>query len=271
VSRTASDPRAAIETLAGSLRSHGVADVELALVLGSGLGAFADELEDASSIPYAELDGMPESAVPGHAGRLVAGTCRGRRVLVQQGRVHLYEGWSPFEVTRAVRAFARVGVRAVLLTNASGGLHADWLPGTLMRVTDHVNLQGASPLFAGEAGAHNPYDVELGSALDRAAAAAGVELRSGVYVGMLGPTYETPAEVRLLQSLGGDAVGMSTVAEAAAARASGLRVAAISCVTNPGAGLSPGPVSHADVVEAGKRAAGAFRALLEHAVASLEL
>jgi purine-nucleoside phosphorylase len=252
--------------LAASLRAHDLEGAEVALVLGSGLGAFADALEGARAVPYAELDGMPTSGVPGHAGRLVLGEVGGVRVLCQQGRVHLYEGWSPAEVTRAVRAFAAVGCRGLILTNAAGGLRREWPPGTLMRVVDHVNRQGVSPLTADEAGTGSPYDEAAGAALDDAAADTGVRLERGVYAGNLGPAYETPAEVRMLARFGCDAVGMSTVCEALAGAAAGLRVCAVSCITNLAAGISAGPLSHDEVVETGLRAAGDFRALLEAAV-----
>ena len=261
--------RAATAALAEELRTRGVGDARVALVLGSGLGVFAERLAGARAIPYAELEGMPKSAVPGHAGQLVTGTVRGVQVVVQQGRVHLYEGWSAFEVTRAVRAFAELGIGALVLTNAAGGLRPEWTPGTLMRVSDHLALQGASPLFAGERGARQIYSAEAAGALDAAAAEAGVQLECGVYVGLLGPTYETPAEVDMLRWMGADAVGMSTVAEAAVGAANGMRVAAVSCVTNPAAGISPTPLNHDEVVEAGRAAADRFCALLEAAVPRL--
>ena len=261
--------RAGADRLAAELAEHGATGARLAFVLGSGLGAFADRLEDPLVIPGEALENLPKSAVPGHAGRIIVGSLQGARVLVQQGRVHLYEGWSAFEVTRAVRAFARLGVRGLVLTNAAGGLRAEWPPGTLMRVVDHLNLQGRAPLLPDEAGWGVPYDSGLGNGLDRAAEKADVALAQGVYAALLGPTYETPSEIRMLARFGADAVGMSTVAEAAAARAEGLRVAAVSCITNPAAGLSPTPLSHDEVVAAGKQAAEGFRRLLTCAVPEL--
>ncbi|MCY2959202.1 MAG: purine-nucleoside phosphorylase [Planctomycetota bacterium] len=258
-----------VERLTSSLRAHGVEGARVALVLGSGLGDFVDRVRGARAIPYASIDGMPQSSVPGHAGKLVVGDVGGVRVVVQQGRVHLYEGWSAHEVTRAVRAFGRLGVHALVLTNAAGGMKRAWPPPTLMRITDHVNLQGRTPLLPGEAGSGNPYDAELGAALDEAARASKVPLERGVYVGVLGPSYETPAEIRYLTAFGADAVGMSTVCEAQAGRAAGMRVAAISCITNLAAGLSPGPLNHAEVVEVGKQASQRFCDLLEAAVPRL--
>ena len=263
---TTAATRKEVAILAASLRGLGAEGARCALVLGSGLGAFAERLENARATPFAEIEGLPGSRVKGHAGRLVVGDLDGVRVVVQQGRVHLYEGWTVHEVTRSVRAFAALGIPGLVLTNAAGGLRPDWAPGTLARITDHVNMQGRTPLAAGQAGLGNPYDAALGEALERAAASADVALERGVYVGLPGPSYETPAEVRMLRDIGGDMVGMSTVAEAVAARAAGARVAAISLVTNPGAGLSAGPLSHDEVVAAGKKAAGRFTRLLEAAV-----
>lgn len=261
--------QSAVDTLAASLRAHGVEGARVALVLGSGLGSFAERVRDARAIAYSAIEGMPQSAVPGHAGRLVLGTVGGVQVVVQQGRVHLYEGWSAHEVTRAVRAFARVGVRALVLTNAAGGMRRAWTPPTLMRITDHVNLQGRTALWPGEESAANPYDSALGAALDEAATAARVPLQRGVYAGVLGPSYETPAEIRWLTAFGADAVGMSTVCEAQAAHAAGLKVAAVSCITNLAAGLAPGPLNHAEVVAVGQQAAQRFCDLLEAAVPRL--
>jgi purine-nucleoside phosphorylase len=260
---------AEVDRLAASLRAHGVEGARIALVLGSGLGEFATRVRPATTIPYDAIDGMPRSAVPGHAGKLVVGEVGGVRVVVQQGRVHLYEGWSAHEVTRAVRAFGAVGVRGLVLTNAAGGMRREWAPPTLMRISDHVNLQGRTPLLPGEGGSKATYDVELGEALDEAARASGVSLQRGVYAGVLGPSYETPAEIRFLRDFGADAVGMSTVCEAQAARAAGMRVVAISCITNPAAGFSAGPLNHAEVVEVGQRAAQRFCDLLEAAVPRL--
>lgn len=260
---------AQVSRLAASLARHGVENVEVAFVLGSGLGVFAERVEGARVIPYGEIDGMPMSSVPGHAGKLVVGEVAGVRVVAQQGRVHLYEGWSPDDVTRCVRALARCGVGRIVLTNAAGGLHKDWPPGTLMRIVDHVNLQSATPLAPSEAGFTTPWDAELGSVIDHAAAQRGLALVRGVYAGLLGPTYETPAEIRMLAWVGADAVGMSTVAEALAARASGMRVAGISCITNYAAGITQDVPNHEEVIEVGKRAAQRFCDLLEAATPEL--
>lgn len=265
----AATARASVEQLAASLRQHGIGEIDVTFVLGSGLGAFVERIERARAIPYGELDGMPVSAVAGHAGKLVVGEIAGRRVLAQQGRVHLYEGWSVHEVTRAVRAIASLGCRAFVLTNAAGGLHAQWQPGTLMAIRDHLNLQGATPLARDESGYACPYDDELRAALHVAAREIDLTLEEGVYAGLLGPSYETPAEIRMLREFGADAVGMSTVAEVLAARACVARVAGVSLITNQAAGISPHKLSHQEVIAAGKEAAGRFSALLERAVPRL--
>jgi len=259
-SAIALDPEA--EALAGELRERG-ARALVALVLGSGLGQFVERLEDPTVVAGEELEHLPQSAVPGHAGRIAWGRIGDVRVLVQQGRVHLYEGWSARDVTRAVRAFAALGIRGLILTNAAGGLRAEWPRGVLMRLQGHINLQFRAPLTRAEAGAATIYDPALGLALETAAQHTGVELKRGIYAAMLGPAYETPAEVRMVQRLGADAVGMSTVCEAAAARSAGMRVAAISCITNPAAGITDEKLRHEDVVAAGQAVAADFQRLLE--------
>jgi len=252
--------------LCASLESVGVKDAQVALVLGSGLGLLADEVEGARSISYEELDGMPSSAVPGHAARLVTGVLAGVPVVLQQGRCHLYEGRSAEEVSRCVRCFAELGVETVLLTNAAGGLHPEWGAPSLMRITDHINLQGETPLTRAERGCGTPYDADLGSVIDAAAADAGIELHTGVYAALCGPTYETHAEVRMLANFGADAIGMSTAQEALAAHAAGARVAAISCITNIAAGMSHAEPNHEEVLEAGRQAAEGFAGLVKAAL-----
>lgn len=253
-------------SLAREMAAAGLEGFDVLCVLGSGLGAFAERLDERRRVPFGELPSMPQSAVPGHAGEFCLGRLGSGRVLVQRGRVHLYEGWSPEAVTRSVRAAALLGARALLLTNAAGGLRKAWKPPTLMRVVDHLNLQHRTPLGPGEVGRGRPYDKEAGELLVRAAEEAGVELKKGVYAGTLGPNYETPAEIRLYDRMGADAVGMSTVAEALAGHASGLRVAAVSCITNPAAGVHKRPLSHAEVLAAGAAGAESFGRLLQQAL-----
>ncbi len=246
-----------------TLRSQGVADCELAIVLGSGLGVLVERVRDARSIPYADLEGMPKSSVPGHAGKLVIGTLGGKRVVLQQGRVHLYEGFAVEEVTRAVRAFAALGVPELVLTNAAGSLRLDAPPGTLMRITDHLDLQGKARLPRVQAQYGTPWDTTLGSELDAAARQVNQTVPQGVYAALLGPSYETPAEIRMLRKLGADAVGMSTVAEAIAAHGAGMRVCGVSCLTNYAAGITESVPNHEEVVEEGRKASQRFCDLLE--------
>jgi purine-nucleoside phosphorylase len=264
---TASDPQLA--ALVASLRAQRLVGPRIALVLGSGLGALADELDGARRVPFEELDGMPQSSVPGHAGALVSGSLGGVDVLVQQGRCHLYEGLDARDVTRAARAYAAVGVRVLVLTNAAGGLRPEWKPGTLMRVTDHINLQGAAPLASAERGYGTPYDGELGAELEHAAREAGGTLERGVYAALRGPSYETPAEIAMLRALGVDAVGMSTVLEALVGHATGMRVAALSLIANPAAGLASDVLEHEAVLAAGCAASERMVELLRRALPRL--
>lgn len=249
-------------TLEGLLGDH---RPRVLLTLGSGLGELAEEVSGARSIPFADAD-LPTSTVPGHAGRLVAGTLHGVPVLVQQGRVHLYEGLGASDVVACVRAAAEAGVETFVVTNAAGGLAPSMNPGDLMLIDDHLNLTGTTPLvgprFLDMASA---YDPQLRALAGDAAAGVGAELVRGVYAGLRGPAYETPAEVEMLRRLGADAVGMSTVLEVLAARAAGLRVVGCSLITNV---HRPGgtPTDHAEVLEAGQaagpRLAAVLRALL---------
>ena len=266
-----------VERLAGELEARGARGAELAIVLGSGLGGADGQggaagwsalFQERVVIRGEELPHLPRSSVRGHAGRIVLGRIGSARVLVQEGRVHLYEGKTPFEITRSVRAYARLGVRGLLLTNAAGGLVREWRPGTFARIRDHLNLQGKTALLADEAARGNPYDRRLADALQRAASRERIELESGVYAGMLGPAYETPAEIRALRVLGADLVGMSTVAEASAACAAGMRVAGLSMVANHAAGIG-GPLAHEEVLDVARASAERFARLLASAVRAL--
>lgn len=238
------------------------------LVLGSGLGEVADALEDAVRIPYTEL-GWPSAGVAGHAGALVAGTWAGVEVAVLQGRYHLYEGWPLELVTRPVRLLAALEVPLLVVTNAAGGIRPDLEPGTLLRIADHLNLQFRGPWLDGRAdllgrrSLPDPYSPRLGAAADAVAASLGFALPAGVYAAVLGPSYETPAEIRMLARLGADAVGMSTVPEVVAARAAGMEVLGLSTITNRAAGLQAAPLSHAEVLEVGRRVRDRLVALLE--------
>lgn len=240
---------------------------ETAIVLGSGLGPFVDGLKIASTIPFSEIPGLPISQVPGHAGRLVLAEFAGKNLLVAQGRVHLYEGWSARDVTAGIRLFAALGVRRVILTNAAGTLNPTFPPGSWMMLSDHLNMTGTSPLTGGPNFVDMTHVYSLASrAVFRAAAAElGMPLHEGVYASLLGPQYETPAEIRMLRTLGADAVGMSTVLEAIQARALGLEVCAFSCLTNWGAGIGQAELSHAEVTETGRDSASALIQLLHAA------
>ncbi len=250
---------------------------DIALVLGSGLGDYANSLEDARAIPYAEIPHMPLSGVQGHAGNLVMGHGAGKRVVAMQGRAHLYEGNSPGEVVFGVRLMGLLGAETLIVTNAAGGIAQDLEAGDLMAIRDQLNLTGTSsligpnderrgPRFLDMSAAFDPELIEVASGL---ATGLGFELRHGVYAGLLGPAYETPAEVRMLRTLGADAVGMSTVLEVLAARHMGLRVLGISCISNLAAGISKVPLSHEEVTETAARVRPHFEALLSSVLESI--
>ncbi|MGH7538626.1 MAG: purine-nucleoside phosphorylase [Gemmatimonadales bacterium] len=231
----------------------------VAIVLGSGLGFLADEVQDGVRLPYGDIPGFPRPGVVGHKGELVAGKLDGVPVLVQSGRFHLYEGHSPEVTALPVRVFHTLGIRILIVTNAAGGVRATFRPGTLMLIADHVNLMFRNPLTGpvqdGEErfpDMSDPYDRELRALAREVARELKIPLEEGVYVGLLGPSYETPAEIRMMQRLGADAVGMSTVPEVIVARARGMRCVGFSTITNPAAGLSAEPLSHEDVLRVGK-------------------
>ena len=240
----------------------------VAVVLGSGLGSVAEALGVEAVVPYHAVPGLPLSRVPGHAGRFVLVRVEDQPVVIAQGRSHLYEGLSAAEVAAGIRFLAGIGVRRVLLTNAAGSINEAWAPGELMLLTDHINLQGTSPLLGGP---HfhdmtTVYDPAWRQRFMLAAAESGVTLRQGVYAAVLGPQYETPAEIRMLRTLGADAVGMSTVPEAIQARALDLHVAGISILTNWAAGVRPGTLHHEEVVTVGRQAADSLTQLLTKAL-----
>jgi len=243
---------------------------KIALVLGSGLGAFAESLTDATRIPYADIPAFPKSTAIGHAGQLVIGSAESIPVAAMQGRVHLYEGYSADQVAFPIRVFARMGVRAVILTNAAGGIDRNYAQGALVLIRDHINLQAHNPLVGSNddrLGVRFPdmthaYARDYRAVAREEAAKLGIQLHEGVYAAMLGPSYETPAEIEYLRRIGADLVGMSTVCEVIAARHAGLKVLAISCVTNMAAGILDQPLSHAEVMETGERVRGVFEALL---------
>jgi purine-nucleoside phosphorylase len=243
---------------------------KIALVLGSGLGAFADEFANAVKIPYAKIPHFPRSTAIGHAGQLVIGKVEGIDVAGMQGRVHLYEGYCIKEVTFPVRVFALMGVKAVILTNAAGGIKRDFTQGRLVVLCDHINLQGVNPLSGPNDEHFGPRFPDMSTAYDRRfrevalaeGGRHGIDLGEGVYAALAGPSYETPAEIRYLRTIGADLVGMSTVPEVIAARHSGIRVLGISCVTNAAAGILDQPLNHKEVLETADRVKGQFIALL---------
>jgi len=247
------------------------------IVLGSGLGGLADDVEGAVAIPFAELPGWPSATAPGHVGRLILGRLAGTPVVMLQGRFHVYEGNDPGLVVQPVLLFKRLGARVVVLTNAAGGVDPDFGPGTLMVIRDHLNLTGRSPLFGPNADTIGPrfqdlteaWSPRLRAALLAAGRAEGVDLEEGVYAGLLGPQYETPSEVRMLRTLGADAVGMSTVLEAIAARWCGLEVCGVSLVTNAGAGYSGEPLTHDEVLAAGAEAGPRLAQVIRRFIAEL--
>jgi purine-nucleoside phosphorylase len=266
-----------VEETASSIRSRCGTLPETAIVLGSGLGDFADRLVDAVATPYGELPHWPAASVVGHRGRLVIGNLGSRRVAALAGRAHLYEGHPLSTVAFAVRVMGRLGVRQMVLTNAAGGINTAFAQGALMVIDDHINLLGSNPLMGPNderLGVRFPdmsevYSSRLRRIADEAAAAAGVPVTHGVYVATPGPSYETPAEIRFFRTIGADAVGMSTVPEAIAARHMGLEVLGISCITNMAAGVLPVPLNHDDVLETTRRVRDSFIALLEGIVARL--
>jgi len=243
---------------------------KIGLVLGSGLGAFADSLTDAMRVPYSDIPSFPQSTAIGHAGRLVIGHSGTVPVAAMQGRVHQYEGYSAHEVAFPIRVFGRMGIRALVLTNAAGGINLGYSQGALVLLRDHINLQGTNPLVGPNDDRFGVRFPDMTQAYSRAyreiareeGAKLKISLHEGVYAALLGPSYETPAEIEYLRRIGADLVGMSTVAEVIAARHMGINVLAISCVTNMAAGILDQPLSHAEVMETGERVKSTFEALL---------
>jgi purine-nucleoside phosphorylase len=265
------------EHAARTVRARFNEDVRIALVLGSGLGAFADDLEEAVSIPYEEIPGFARSTVEGHAGRLVLGKIEGAPVAVMQGRFHFYEGYGFEEVIFPVRTLGLLGVKSLVLTNAAGGINVSFDQGALMIISDHLNLMGTSPLRGAHDarfGARFPdmsevYSRDYQEIAVEEARAMGLELRRGIYAALSGPSYETPAEIRMLRILGADAVGMSTVPEAIAAQQMGVKILGISCITNMAAGVIGEPINHQEVIDTGERVRDTFKELLRRVIPRL--
>ena len=259
------------------IRARISVEPRIALVLGSGLGSFADDFEESVAIPYEDIPGFVRSTAQGHAGRLVIGKIENVPVLAMQGRVHYYEGYSLEEVTFPVRTFGLLGVKTLVLTNAAGGINVQLTQGALMVISDHVNLMGVNPLRGPNDERFGPrfpdmsavYSPELQELVVDEARAIGVEVRRGIYGGLSGPSYETPAEIHLLRALGADAVGMSTVPEAIVARHMGLEVLGISCITNMAAGISDEPINHEEVMATGDRVRETFADLLRRVIGAI--
>ncbi|MGJ8649917.1 MAG: purine-nucleoside phosphorylase [Opitutaceae bacterium] len=248
---------------------------EVGLILGSGLGFFADDrIEVVGRLPYGEIEDFPVSTVPGHAGQFVYGHLDGKRVLCMQGRFHFYEGYTMAQLTLPIRLMAQLGVHTIFVTNAAGGINRDYVPGDFMLLSDHINFLGTNPLIGNQSNddtrfpdMSEVYDGALRAKIRERAKAEGVDLKEGVYLATTGPSFETPAEIRAFATLGADAVGMSTVPEAIVARQLGIRVIGISCITNAAAGISKEPLSHEEVSETADRVRPQFADLLAGAVA----
>lgn len=270
VAAVARDAAEAIRRVAGD------APPVAAIVLGSGLGGFADRVRDAVRVPYRDIPGFPPPTVDGHAGEVLVGTVSGRRVACFAGRFHVYEGHDAATAALPARVARALGVSVLFVSNAAGGIRRDFRPGDLMVIADHLNLMGRNPLIGpvvpGDArfpDMTEAWDAALRGVLHAVGRSAGLVLREGVYAALTGPAYETPAEVRMLERLGADAVGMSTVPEVLVARAMGMRCAGVSVITNPAAGLAPAPLAHDEVVQVGREVAPRFEALVEGFVAAL--
>ncbi len=270
--------QADLEAAVSVIRERSPLQPRVGVVLGSGLGGLADEVADAVEIPYAEIPGWPVSTAVGHAGRLVLGTLDGVPLAVMRGRAHLYEGLPAERVVFGVRVLGRLGIGSLVLTNACGGIREDLYPGALVLVSDHINLQGSSPLVGPNDETLGPRFPDMSAAYDpalrnEALAAAerlGIDLSEGVYAAWLGPAFETPAEIRFMRAIGGDLAGMSTVPEVLAARHMGIRCLAISCVTNMAAGVLPEPIDHEQVLAVGAASAERLTSLLREILPALQ-
>ena len=259
------------------IRSRISVEPRVAVVLGSGLGGFADDFDEAVAIPYEDVPGFVRSTAQGHAGRLVIGKVDSVPVLAMQGRVHYYEGYSLEEVTFPVRVFNLLGIKTLVLTNAAGGINVQLTQGALMVISDHLNLMGVNPLRGVNDERFGPrfpdmtavYSPELQALVIEEAKAINVEVRRGIYGALSGPSYETPAEIHLLRNLGADAVGMSTVPEAIVARHMGIEVLGISCITNMAAGISDEPINHEEVMATGDRVRATFTELLQRVIGAI--
>ena len=266
------------EKAARVIREKTKTDVPVAIVLGSGLGGFADGLTDATPVPYDQIPGFARATVEGHAGRLVIGKVGATAIAALQGRFHFYEGYSLEEVTFPIRVLKLLGVKTLILTNASGALNAEFAPGTLMLISDHINLMGVNPLIGANDTRFGPrfpdltnvYSPELQDIVLQEAREMKLEMRRGIYASLTGPSYETPAEIHMVRALGAQAVGMSTVPEAIVARHMGMKVVGISCITNLAAGVTDHPVDHTQVIATGERIRESFSELLRRVIGKVK-
>jgi len=272
-----SDLYSRAEKAAHTIRARTTAQARIAIVLGSGLGGFAEEFADSVSIPYQQIPGFVTSTAVGHAGRLVCGKVEQVPVIAMQGRVHYYEGYSLEQVTFPIRTFKLLGVETLILTNAAGGIDVQLTQGALMVISDHLNLMGVNPLRGPNDERFGPrfpdmsevYSRELQELVIEEARGLGVPVRRGIYAALAGPSYETPAEIHMLRATGADAVGMSTVPEAIVARQMGMKILGISCITNMAAGISENPINHEEVMETGQRVRATLTQLLRRLIARM--
>ncbi|WP_249871920.1 purine-nucleoside phosphorylase [Oceanobacillus saliphilus] len=267
----------AISQASSYVKKHIKENPAIGLILGSGLGVLGDEIENPTIIPYSEIPHFPESTVSGHKGQLVIGTLEGKQVIAMQGRFHYYEGYSMEQVTFPIRVMKDIGVGSIIVTNAAGGINEDFNPGDLMLITDHINNMGDNPLIGKNDEALGARFPDMSQSYDRAyiqhakdcADAIGLNIQHGVYVGNTGPTYETPAEVRMLRNMGADAVGMSTVPEVIVSRHAGLRVLGISCISNMAAGILDQPLTHDEVIETTEQVRESFLKFVKQIISTL--
>lgn len=270
-----SDLYSRVENAARTIRARAAVDARIAIVLGSGLGGFAEDFADSVSVPYRDIPGFVSSTAQGHVGSLVIGKVDGVPVMAMQGRVHYYEGYSLEEITFPIRTFKLLGIETLILTNAAGGIDVQLTQGALMVISDHLNLMGVNPLRGRNDDRFGPrfpdmsevYSRDLQEIVTEEARDLGISARRGIYAALAGPSYETPAEIHLLRSLGADAVGMSTVPEAIVARQMGIKVVGISCITNMAAGIGDEPINHEEVMETGQRVRENFTLLLRRLIA----
>ncbi len=252
---------------------------DIGIILGSGLGDYGDSIDKTLEIPYEDIPGLPVSTISGHRGRFVLGRTANKNLMIMQGRVHLYEGYPMEKITLPIRIMIKKGIKVLIVTNAAGGINRDFKPGDLMLITDHINLMGDNPLIGPNLASFGPrfpdmsaaYDKELINTTLAVGQGMGLDLKKGIYAGLKGPSYETPAEIEMLRRIGADAVGMSTVPEVIVARHSSIRTLAISCISNMAAGIMDRPLNHQEVMDTAEKIKPQFMALLDGIIRSIEI